>query len=186
MAEERDEILAARAAGGDRRSFEDLITRHRGSVYRLARSITGNHDDADDAAQETFIRLFRALASYDPKRPFTPWLRRVAYNTSLNVLRASRRRRYETSDELLPTHPDTAHDPEEKLQTRQAGALLHDAVESLSSELKATFILRASEGMSYRDIAKVTGVRMGTVMSRLSRAREKIIQSLGPVALGGE
>jgi len=186
LAQVSDEILAARAAGGDRRSFEDLVNRHKKSVYRLARSITGNHGDADDAAQETFIRLYRSLGSYDPKRPFTPWLRRVAYNTSLNVLRTSRRRRHETSDELLPACADTAQGPEERLQTRQAGVLLHDAVEGLSTELKATFMLRAAEGMSYRDIAKVTGVRMGTVMSRLSRAREKIIQSLGPVALGGD
>ncbi len=186
MAKERDEILAAKAAGGDRRSFEDLVNRHRESVYRLARSITGTHDDADDAAQETFIRLYRSLSSYDPERPFVPWLRRVAYNTSLNVLRASKRRWKETSDELLPTVADTSHGPEDVLQTREAGRLLREAVEDLSSELRATFMLRASEGMSYRDIASVTGVRMGTVMSRLSRAREKILQSIEPIIIGGD
>jgi RNA polymerase sigma-70 factor (ECF subfamily) len=88
----RDEILAKRAAAGDMSAFEELVDRHRMAVYRLARSITGNHHDADDAAQETFLRVYRALGSYDPDRPFKPWLKRIAYNTSLNTIRASKSR----------------------------------------------------------------------------------------------
>jgi RNA polymerase sigma-70 factor (ECF subfamily) len=72
LGEERDERLAARAAGGDRRAFEALVTRHRQAVYRLCWSATGNPADADDAAQETFLRVYRALPSYDPERPFGP------------------------------------------------------------------------------------------------------------------
>ena len=71
---ERDESLAARAAGGDRHAFDALVTRHRQAVYRLCWAATGNHADADDAAQETFVRVFRSLSSYDPARPFGPWL----------------------------------------------------------------------------------------------------------------
>ena len=84
----RDEVIARRAASGDMEAFEELVNRHRMAVYRLARSITGNHDDADDAAQETFIRVYRALGTYDPGRSFKAWLKRIAYNTSLNVCEA--------------------------------------------------------------------------------------------------
>lgn len=85
-----DEVLAERAAAGDMEAFESLVNRHRKGVYRLARSITGNHDDADDAAQDTFVRVFRALETYDPTRPFMAWLKRITCNTSLNILRSSR------------------------------------------------------------------------------------------------
>ncbi|HSL99514.1 MAG TPA: RNA polymerase sigma factor, partial [Candidatus Limnocylindria bacterium] len=77
---EKDESLAAQAAGGDRRAFDALVTRHRQAVYRLCWAATGNHADADDAAQETFVRVFRSLPSYDPARPFGPWLRKIAWN----------------------------------------------------------------------------------------------------------
>ena len=74
----RDEALAGLAASGNMEAFEELVNRHRMPVYRLARSITGSHDDADDAAQETFLRVYRALNTYDPKRPFKPWLKKIA------------------------------------------------------------------------------------------------------------
>ena len=75
MNEVGDEILAQRAASGNMEAFEELVNRHRSTVYRLARTVTGNHHDADDAAQETFVRVFRALGSFDPNRPFRPWLK---------------------------------------------------------------------------------------------------------------
>jgi RNA polymerase sigma factor (sigma-70 family) len=84
-AEEQDERLAERAAKGDRAAFDALVTRHRQAVYRLCWSATGNPADADDAAQETFVRLFRSLSSYDAARPIAPWLRKIALNTSKSV-----------------------------------------------------------------------------------------------------
>lgn len=184
-----DEKLAAEAAGGDLQAFEELVNRHRMSVYRLARSITGNHDDADDAAQETFIRLYRSLSSYDSGRPFAPYLRRIAYNTGLNVLRAARAKGRGVIVWEMPDIPDAAQNPHEAMETKDMGRHFQQALGELSAELRATFLLRASEGMSYIEIARTTGVRIGTVMSRLSRARERIlkeVQSAGALPQRGD
>jgi RNA polymerase sigma-70 factor (ECF subfamily) len=181
-----DERLAETAASGDMESFEQLVNRHRMAVYRLARSITGNHDDADDAAQETFIRVYRALRSYDPERPFKAWLKRIAYNTSLNVLRASRVRLRDTADIGLAELANPSPGPEHELEASQTATGVESAVNSMPTELRATLLLRAVEGMSYRDIASATGVRIGTVMSRLSRARERIQQALEKAGVLGQ
>ena len=186
MKEACDEILAGEAASGDMEAFEELVNRHRMAIYRLARSITGNHDDADDAAQETFIRVYRALASYDPERPFKAWLKRIAYNTSLNVLRASRSRSRETTSEDLPELADTSPNPGHEMEAGQVFTWVKSAVSSMPTELKVTLLLRAVEGMSYRDIASATGVRLGTVMSRLSRARQRVRQVLEGAEMPGQ
>jgi len=174
----RDETLAGQASTGDMAAFEELVNRHRMAVYRLARSITGSHEDADDAAQETFIRVYRALGAYDPGRPFKAWLKRIAYNTSLNVLRSSRSRRGRCSDSELVQLPDPSPGPDCELEAGQAASGVEHAVSSMPTELRATLLLRAVEGMSYKEIASATGVRIGTVMSRLSRARERVLEVL--------
>jgi RNA polymerase sigma factor (sigma-70 family) len=176
----RDETLAERAAAGDMSAFEELVNRHRMAVYRLARSITGNHHDADDAAQETFLRVFRALGSYDPARPFKPWLKRIAYNTSLNTLRASKSRSRGFVDGDFPEVADKSPRQPERMEAKQSIAGVDQAVQGLPSELRATLLLRAVEGMSYKDIASAMGVKIGTVMSRLSRARERVLDVLEP------
>lgn len=185
----RDEAIAKRAAAGDMGAFEDLVDRHRMAVYRLARSITGNHHDADDAAQETFLKLYRGLGSYDPDRPFKPWLKRIAYNTSLNTVRASKRRSRGFVDVDLPEVADQSPRQPERMEAKQSAARVDHAVQALPSELRATLLLRAVEGMSYKDIATAMGVKIGTVMSRLSRARERVLDVLEPtgsVAQRGE
>jgi len=178
LREIRDEALAARAAKGDLDAFEELVNRHRAAVYQMARAVTGSHADADDAAQETFIRAYRSLGSYDSRRPFRPWLRKITYNTSLNILRTAtnRARRFLPGEALQP--PDPSPNPEEEVESRESRRGIEAAVKSLSFELRTTLHLRAAEGLSYQDIARVTGVRIGTVMSRLSRAREKVLGSL--------
>jgi len=170
----RDEILAGQAASGDMSAFEELVTRHRMSVYRMARSITGNHEDADDAAQEIFIRIFKALGTYDSGRPFKPWLKRIAFNTSLNVRRSGRTRAREVSVDLLPDPPDPSPGPDQRIDSDRAVSGIQKALSTMPAEQRATLLLRTVEGMSYADIARATGVRVGTVMSRLSRARGRI------------
>jgi len=176
----RDETLAKRAAAGDMSAFEDLVDRHRMAVYRLARSITGNHHDADDAAQETFLRVYRGLGSYDPDRPFKPWLKRIAYNTSLNTVRARKSSSRGFVDVDLPEVEDQSPRQLERMEAKQSIAGVDHAVQTLPSELRATLLLRAVEGMSYKDIATAMGVKIGTVMSRLSRARERVLDVLEP------
>lgn len=181
MTELNDETLAQRAASGDMEAFEQLVNRHRGLVYRLARTVTGNHHDADDAAQETFVRVFRALKSYDPNRPFRPWLKRITYNTSLNVLRSSKVRSREIASENLPEMADASPGPGSSVQTGQTIMKVDEALNDMPGELRTTLLLRALDGMSYKEIAAATGVRIGTVMSRLSRARERVHQVIDAV-----
>jgi RNA polymerase sigma-70 factor (ECF subfamily) len=179
--EVRDEVLARRAASDDMEAFEELVNRHRAAVYRLARTVTGNHHDADDAAQETFLRVFRSLGSYDPNRPFRPWLKRITYNTSLNVLRSSKVRSRETATESLPELADPSPGPGSSIQSGQTVKKIDEALHNMPGELRTTLLLRAVDGMSYKEIAAATEVRIGTVMSRLSRARERVHEVLEPV-----
>ncbi len=181
MDEVRDEVLARRAASDDMEAFEELVNRHRAAVYRLARTVTGNHHDADDAAQETFLRVFRSLGSYDPNRPFRPWLKRITYNTSLNVLRSSKVRSRETATESLPELADPSPGPGSSIQSGQTVKKIDEALHNMPGELRTTLLLRAVDGMSYKEIAAATEVRIGTVMSRLSRARERVYEVLEPV-----
>jgi RNA polymerase sigma factor (sigma-70 family) len=178
LAEERDERLAARAAAGDRAAFEDLVTRHRKAVYRLCWSAAGNHADADDAAQETFLRVFRALPSYDPERPFLPWLRRIAWNCGLTVRRDRQAGVPLVPEEGIPDPADPAEGPEDAASGNEEKRRVAAAMADLPAELRTVLVLRAVEGLSYAEIAEAAGIPAGTVMSRLSRARERLVAAL--------
>jgi RNA polymerase sigma-70 factor (ECF subfamily) len=179
LAEERDDQqLAQRAATGDRAAFEELVKRHRGGVYRLCWSVTGNHADADDAAQESFLRVFRSLPSFDPARPFSPWLRRIAHNASLDILAARKSRGAVSLEDDSVDPPDPSPTPEGAAAGLQEQAIAEEALAGLPPGMREAFLLRAAEGLSYREIADATGAPLGTVMSRISRARERLLTAL--------
>jgi RNA polymerase sigma-70 factor (ECF subfamily) len=173
-----DEVLAALAKSGDMAAFEQLVNRYRVIVYRVARSITGSHDDADDAAQETFIRLYRSLERYDSQRPFKPWIRRIAHNTSLNVLRkhkaGGRKVALEDAGQVVNGGPG----PQEIAESADSQRHAREAIEALQPDLRTVLLMRSVEGLSYKEIAQMTGVKIGTVMSRLSRARNHILKAM--------
>lgn len=182
---EKDETLAALAAGGDRRAFDALVTRHRGAVYRLCWAATGNHADADDAAQETFVRMYRSLPSYDPERPFGPWLRKIAWNCGLNVRRDVSAGVQKGAGSDGPEPADPALGPEESAAGNEERRRVAGALEALPPELRTVMVLRAVEGLSYAEIASVAEIPAGTVMSRLSRARRRLLEALGKESQGG-
>lgn len=184
-AEEQDERLAERAAKGDRAAFEALMTRHRHAVYRLCWSATGNPADADDAAQETFVRLFRSLSTYDASRPFAPWLRKIAWNTSLSVRRDAGAGALRVPENGAPEAADPSPDPVAAAERKQETERVAGAMAELAPELRTVLVLRAVEGLSYAEIAEATGVPAGTVMSRLSRARNRLAALLGKGSGGG-
>ncbi len=183
--EVQDEGLAARAARGDRRAFDALVTRHRQAVYRLCWSAAGNHADADDAAQETFVRVYRSLPSYDPARPFGPWLRKIAWNCGLSVRRDRNAGVPTVTGSDAPEAVDPAPGPEESAAGNEERRRVEGAMAGLPAELRTVMVLRAVEGLSYAEIALVAGIPAGTVMSRLSRARERLLAALETGSGGG-
>jgi RNA polymerase sigma-70 factor (ECF subfamily) len=175
--------LLARAKGGDLFAFEEIVRRYQRRVYGTARRIVRQHDVADDVAQDAFIRAYEHLQSFDLARPFGPWVCRIAANLAVNHVRSP-----ESREEGLPEdhleRPQAGGDPLGEVLEGEARRVLDVALGALPAEQRAVFVLRALEEMSYREIADALGLSMGTVMSRLFRARERLAEALGPY-IGG-
>jgi len=176
--EDTDRALVVAAREGDRRGFETIVRTYQKRVYGLALRMTRRHDVADEIAQETFVRAFTNLDRFELGRPLMPWLARIATNLALNHLASAPVRR-ETSlpDDHEPPAPRSAsHDgePLRALLSSELTRALDAAIEKLPAEQKAVFVLKVQEELRYEEIAEVLGISLGTVMSRLSRARAKL------------
>jgi len=171
--------LLARARGGDVVAFEEVVRRYQRRVYGVALRIVRRHDVADDVTQDTFLRAHQALTSFDASRPFGPWVCRIAANLAINHVRSP-----EAREEGLPEGhdetPSSQQGPLGGVLEREAHDQLKEALASLSAEQRAVFVLRAVEGLSYKEIAEALDISAGTVMSRLFRARERLVAALGP------
>jgi RNA polymerase sigma-70 factor (ECF subfamily) len=171
--------LLARAKGGDLSAFEEIVRRYQRRVYGVALRVVRRHDVADDVVQEAFMRAHRALASFDLERPFGPWICRIAANLAVNHVRSP-----EAREEGLPEdHGERvaeSGDPLDGVLDREALDVLAGALARLPAEQRAVFVLRAMEEMSYKEIAEALGLSMGTVMSRLFRARQRLAEALAP------
>jgi RNA polymerase sigma-70 factor (ECF subfamily) len=174
---ERD--LLARARAGDLAAFEEIVRRYQRRVYGTAVRILRRHDLADEVAQEAFLRAFESLARFDLARPFGPWICRIAANLAISHVRSPAAREQPLPDPA-PDPPSSAPGPLERILDGEARAVLHQALDELPAEQRAVFALRVFEELSYREIAAALGIQMGTVMSRLARARERLKDALAP------
>jgi RNA polymerase sigma-70 factor, ECF subfamily len=172
-----EETALVRAAqGGDQAAFADIVRLHQRSVYRIAYGLTRNAADADDLAQETFVRAYQALGRFRAGEPLHPWLARIAVNLAYSLHRR-RKRRPETALEPLV---EAGHqwgvddDPADHAAHGEQRARLREAFAGLTSEHQAILLLRAVEGLSYDEIGHTLNIPTGTVMSRLSRARAEL------------
>jgi RNA polymerase sigma-70 factor, ECF subfamily len=183
-----DAALVRKAQQGDMDAFEGLVRKYQQRVYALCRRLTGAHQSADDLAQETFIKAYFALARFDAEWPLYPWLRRIALNTGLNYLKSRRRERPLDEAALgprrMPFSPP-ADGPEERLERAEFEARFERAVASLPSDQRSVFVLRFHEGLSYDEISRALDVPVGTVMSRLNRARQRLKDLLADSLAGG-
>ena len=174
-----DVQLAARAQMGDRPAFERLVRRYQDRVFRFILRMVGIRDEAMDLAQETFLKAYRALPGWRPEARFSTWLFQIARNAALDALR--RRRHIDfvslTSgpDEEAIDPCDTAPLPEELLADKQRIGLLERALRELPVEQREILLLRELEDMSYADIAATLNIEVGTVKSRIARARVAVL-----------
>lgn len=175
-----DEALVQLARGGDAPAREELFRRHHGIAYRVARRQLGHDEDALDAVQDGFLKAFRHLDDFDGRSGFRTWLLRIVTNAALDLGRRRRRRTTVPLDEADgPGHePAVAHDPTAGLERADLRRALETALDRLSPALRATFVLRAEAELSYEEIAACQGVPIGTVMSRLHFARQKLMAAL--------
>lgn len=164
-------------------AFEGLVRTYERPIYALCRRFTGDHASADDLAQETFIKAWSALSRFDEAQPLYPWLRRIAVNGSLNALRDRRRM---TSLDARPADTGPAADPgtgdpEAAAEGADLERHLRAALATLPAEQRAVFVLRHDEGLGYEEIAGALDLPVGTVMSRLARARGRLQELLADI-----
>ena len=174
-----DEVLLERFAAGDRTALEELFRRYRQPAYRVAHRLLGNEPDALDAVQEGFVKALTHLSGFQGRSSFKTWLLRVVSNAALDLGRQRGRR--ETLSLNVPGAGDgtdagllTPDEAGRGLERADLRALLDEALNSLSEAQRQTFVLHADAGLSYREVADATGVSIGTVMSRLFYARQKL------------
>ena len=176
-----DEALAERVrASGDVAAFSVLVTRYRGRLVALARRmLTGsNSDEAEDVAQETFVAAYDKRNSFRPGEPFRPWLYRIAVNRCLDRLRAQSRRPATVEIGSLPEPALSGGDPVQALLSSETEARLREAVAALPPKLRAVFVLRHLDDLSYDEIAAATCLPLGTVKTHLFRARAELRAAL--------
>ena len=179
-----DELVRA-AAGGDEDAFAQLVALHEKKVYNLALRMCGNPEDAWDAAQEAFLSAWRGLPSFRGEAGFSTWLYRLTSNASIDLLRRTRRQRGESSldDESLGIDAiDRTPSPQERAEESELRGAVTAGLARLSDSHRQALVLREVQELSYEEIASVLEVDLGTVKSRISRARSalrKILQESG-------
>lgn len=187
-----DAVLVDRVKRGDMQAFEMLVVKYQRRIQRLVARMVRDPEQVEDVAQETFIRAYRALPQFRGESAFYTWLYRIAVNTAKKTLMdmkrdpvvtesalASRSESNETSS--LENELSTAETPEAMLASREIAQTVNAAIESLPEDLRQAIVLREIEGLAYEEIASVMNCPIGTVRSRIFRAREAIAQRLRPL-----
>jgi RNA polymerase sigma-70 factor (ECF subfamily) len=181
-----DRMLLNRARSGEQRAFDELVGKYRQRVMALSMRYTGNQADAEDAVQNTFLKAYRALAKFRGDSAFYSWLHRIAINSAKSV--RSLRTRDEGIFKSTPRSVDETHrqalelkewdTPEALALTDEVCQAVNEAIESLCEEQRAAIVLREFEGLSYSEVAASMSCPLGTVRSRVFRAREAIDSQL--------
>lgn len=177
-------VDAATASAADL-TWQSIVEQHASRVYRLAYHLTGNQHDAEDLTQDVFVRVFNSLSQYKPGT-FEGWLHRITTNLFLDKMRRKARIRFDfmaDDDGTVPTaasfdRVERSGQPEDAFEMGHMGADIIEALADLPPEYRAAVVLSDIEGLSYEEIALTLGIKLGTVRSRLSRARARLRESL--------
>ncbi len=192
MAETPSDLdLVQRVKNGDKEAFNLLVLKYQRKVGRLVRRLVNNSDEADDVVQDAFIKAYRALPQFRGDSAFYTWLYRIAVNTAKNHL-VSRGKRPISLSELTSNDPNEesfepanvtvdSNTPEAELMSRQVAEAVNRSVAALPEELRTALCLREIDGLSYEEIAEAMNCPIGTVRSRIFRAREAVAAELRPL-----
>ncbi len=191
-AHDPDAQLVRQASAGDRRAYGLLVARYQRRIERLIGRLVRDADLVADIAQETFIRAYRALPQFRGDAQFYTWLYRIAVNTAKKTLIELQRdplvtetalRSAEDDEDAAPAGGElaTAETPESQLAAKELGEAVNDAMEALPEDLRQAVVLRELEGLSYQEIARAMNCPIGTVRSRIFRAREAISARVRPM-----
>ena len=184
-----DQQLVERVQRGDKAAFDLLVVKYQRKIFRLLSRLIRDTAEIEDVAQEAFVKAYRALPSFRGDSAFYTWLYRIAINTAKNYL-VSQGRRAPTSTQADVEDAETFDDgdhlrdlntPDSMLVTKQVGEAVNRAIDKLPEDLRTAIVLRELEGLSYEEIAESMQCPIGTVRSRIFRAREAIALELRPI-----
>jgi RNA polymerase sigma-70 factor, ECF subfamily len=168
--------LAERAAQGDQEAFAEIVRTHQQAVYNVAHRMLGNARDAEDAAQEAFIRAYQFFDKFDLERPLAPWLKRITANVCINRMQAEKPTA--SLDESLPPPADSHPGPEAQTSNRQRAARIRAEIMGLPPRYRAVIELRHFQDMRYEQIARQLNRPLSDVKSDLFRARKLLADRL--------
>ncbi|MDR0775949.1 MAG: RNA polymerase sigma factor RpoE [Azonexus sp.] len=186
---EVDQVLVERAQGGDQHAFDQLVSKYQRRMGRLLSRFIRDPAEVEDVSQEAFIKAYRALPAFRGESAFYTWLYRIGINTAKNYL-VSQGRRAPTSTEYDAEEAEGFEDasqlrdintPESLLLSKQIGQTVSATMEALPDELRTAIVLREIDGLSYEEIAGIMDCPIGTVRSRIFRAREAVASRLRPL-----
>lgn len=184
----REAALVERCAAGDETAYAELVSEHQRMVVQLAMNLLGDHDEALDLSQEVFLRVFRTIGRFRGQSSLRTWIYRIAVNQARNRHRFWRRRRRSDQvslDQHVETHGELLSGgetgPDRVLAQKELAHRLQSALDALPFDQRTAIVLREVDGLSYEEIAYSLGVAVGTVKSRLTRARQALRQELREV-----
>src|SRR5712691_4361407 len=185
IARDDEHLLVAAAQGGDAAAFEELVNRYEGKIFRLTRNITGNHEDAEDAMQDAFLKAYAHLKDFHGESRFYTWLVRIAANEALMRLRKRRPNHFsldqpiESDSDLMPRElEEWSPNPEELYAKSEIDKIISSFVDQLEDEYRIVLVLRDVEELSTQETADALGISIPAVESRLLRARLKLREKL--------
>ena len=186
--DDSDQQLVERVQAGDKAAFDLLVRKYQNRMLKLVGRFVSDAAEAEDVAQEAFLKAYRALASFRGDSAFYTWLYRIAINTAKNALVSNRRRPVDFDLDLQDPEQYDRHarlkegdTPEGVLLTEEIRNVVEHAMEQLPEDLRTAIVLRELEGLSYEEIAEAMDCPVGTVRSRIFRAREAIDRKLKPL-----
>lgn len=180
-----DSSLVEETLAGSQHAFQELVERHQDRVWALVRNFSRNTVEVEDIVQETFLKAFRRLDGFQRQASFSTWLHRIAVNTALDFLKRRGRNPVQSVEDpeaatgtADPTSPPRIQAPDARVEQEEIARITHEVLAELPEIFRTVLVLREFEDMAYQDMADVLGISIGTVESRLFRARARFREKL--------